>query len=243
MFQYIIHKSLCCCGSVFRFAGFWIWNFLTIYQLDLPRQLLSSPTVPLKTPWNREIDAAAKQYHSLPRVGLCRELDPHHDKTCHPYYCISNNNDDNITLDHCITAEYLGGRRNDCTLVVWLPWFGPKARGEDAWKTRIPPHHSCDIWAVHWQRLSHSNAAPYGNLSAFTTRWPHVITSVPGTSLISVTAKSQCQLPGNNSPQLYQCSLSSSRSVLVRNIASAKGFFHYELWFQGRWFTNEDGKI
>lgn len=140
--------------------GFVCENFPTIYQLDLLHQPLSSLTVLLKTPWNREIEAAAKQCHSLPRVGFSAEgcIPPCQD--CHPYYYTSNNKDYNIKLNHSITPEDLGGKENVCMLVFWLPRFGPKGWREDAWKTRIPPHHLRDIWVIHWQQLFHSNAAP-----------------------------------------------------------------------------------
>lgn len=38
---------------------------------------------------------------------------------CHPYYYTSNNNDDNIKLNHSIAPEELGGKGNVCTLVFF----------------------------------------------------------------------------------------------------------------------------
>lgn len=92
----------------------------------------------------------------------------------------------------------------------------------------------------------HGNAVPHCDLSGFVTQWQHLVTSLPGTSLILVTALGRQELVSASrwrTPSSSNAHFFLKRRFVRNTWHPATKLLHYELYFQGGWYTNEKGKI
>lgn len=173
---------------------FWLFISL-IFSVSLYHPLQSSWKLP-ETERSRQLPNNVTAFQGWGSAEGC--IPP--GQNCHPYYDTSSNNN-NIKLNHSISAEKLGGRRNVCMLVFWLPWLGPKGWRQDTWKKKNP--------AVTFGGFTEDDASRimrHPIMNCFATNWPHKI--LPGTSPIPRRILSWQEVPAS-----FQITPSSPSSI------------------------------